>query len=73
MTVLVTDYNDETPSFTKQLYQATAAESDQIGREVLTVSAPDKDLGVRGRVSYKIIEGNVGGMFLTSSFLIYPR
>eukprot|EP00111_Clytia_hemisphaerica_P005933 TCONS_00017188-protein len=66
VTVLVTDYNDETPSFTKQLYKATAAESDQIGREVMTVTAFDKDLGVRGRVSYKIVEGNVGGAFTIS-------
>ena len=67
ITILVTDYNDQTPLFTKPLYIGKAAENDKIGSEVITVLARDKDVGFRGRVSYRIIGGNDGGWF----FLVF--
>jgi len=55
----VSDFNDEAPIFTKSVYIASATENDQIGRSVITVSAPDQDLAYRGRVTYKIVDGNI--------------
>ena len=66
----MSDFNDEAPIFTKSTYIASASESDPIGRSVITVSAADRDLAYRGRVSYKIVDGDIGGNIFPSLYLI---
>ena len=43
VTVTVTDYNDNPPEFQKSVYDVDIVENNQIGSEVVTVSATDRD------------------------------
>ena len=43
VTVTVLDYNDNLPEFQKSVYDVVIAENNQIGAEVITVSATDRD------------------------------
>ena len=57
----VRDENDETPVFSKTLYQARVSESSPlIGRAsdvyVTTVKASDADVGDNARLSYRVID-----------------
>ncbi|XP_015472172.1 protocadherin gamma-B3-like, partial [Parus major] len=53
----VTDLNDNSPVFSKSLYEARVSENLPAGSEVLQVRATDADLGTNGQVSYYF--GNV--------------
>ncbi|XP_066185601.1 protocadherin gamma-B5-like [Sylvia atricapilla] len=53
----VTDANDNSPVFSKSLYEARVAENLPAGSLVLRVQATDADAGSNGRVSYSF--GNV--------------
>ncbi|NXA15713.1 PCDGA protein, partial [Sapayoa aenigma] len=55
--VNVTDANDNTPMFSKSIYEARVAENLPPGSLVLRVRATDADAGTNGRVSYSF--GNV--------------
>ncbi|XP_058705145.1 protocadherin gamma-B5-like [Poecile atricapillus] len=48
----VTDLNDNSPVFSKRLYEARVSENLPAGSEVLQVLATDADLGTNGQVSY---------------------
>ncbi|ESO93694.1 hypothetical protein LOTGIDRAFT_71700, partial [Lottia gigantea] len=53
-TVHVLDENDNFPAFSKTKYMASIIENNQIGEEVLQVSAHDWDSGENGRVYYSM-------------------
>ena len=52
--VNILDMNDNSPTFTRQLYVVNATEASPIGTVVLIVSATDPDQGRNGDVSYGI-------------------
>lgn len=44
MRVYVLDANDEAPQFSSLSYNVTISEGDKAGKDIVTVSADDKDL-----------------------------
>lgn len=58
VTVSVADENDNTPSFSKSLYQVTVQETIGIGARVLQISASDNDFGKNGNVTYSFSSGD---------------
>ncbi|XP_069073745.1 neural-cadherin-like [Pleurodeles waltl] len=61
--VSISDVNDNRPAFTQRAYEAHAAEDQDVGSAVITVSANDEDEGANSKVRYLITAGNVGGVF----------
>ncbi|VDI37920.1 protocadherin delta 1 [Mytilus galloprovincialis] len=51
--LVVDDVNDESPKFSKSLYNVTLAEDVVINSTIVTVSATDSDSGKNGEVSYR--------------------
>eukprot|EP00066_Takifugu_rubripes_P016640 XP_011605906.1 PREDICTED: neural-cadherin-like [Takifugu rubripes] len=58
--VNITDVNDNVPFFTSSIYEASVTEGAQIGMSVLQVSAHDKDLGLNGQITYKLLSDSSG-------------
>ncbi len=56
--VLVTDVNDNAPTFPKQPYKISLSEGSPVGTQVVRVFASDADEGVNREVSYSIVGGN---------------
>ena len=52
--LMLLDENDNTPAFSRDLYELTVLESIQVGRDLLRVNATDPDKGENGRVTYRI-------------------
>ncbi|XP_069781100.1 protocadherin-7b isoform X2 [Narcine bancroftii] len=50
--VLISDVNDNTPRFERQLYEARLAENSPAGSRILQLRAGDPDTGVNGQVEY---------------------
>ena len=72
VTVAVRDENDNTPTFTTDMYVAKISEAARVGTEVKTVFAVDNDAGDNGRITYHIVSGDRGGVFglnATTGFL----
>ncbi|XP_061155879.1 protocadherin Fat 3 [Syngnathus typhle] len=72
LTVIVEDSNDNDPEFAQDAFTALVAENTPLGRQVLTVSALDKDAGQNGQLSYLLLTGvpqfgidsETGGVFV---------
>ncbi|KAJ7415622.1 hypothetical protein WISP_77165 [Willisornis vidua] len=64
----VLDVNDNAPVFTQERYRARLAENNAAGALVLTVRATDADWGQNARVRYRLSEGRVRGLPLSSYF-----
>ncbi|XP_071425969.1 protocadherin gamma-A6-like isoform X11 [Pithys albifrons albifrons] len=62
----VLDVNDNAPVFTQERYSARLAENNAAGALVLTVRATDADWGQNARVRYRLSEGRVRGLPLSS-------
>ncbi|XP_071425975.1 protocadherin gamma-A10-like isoform X17 [Pithys albifrons albifrons] len=62
----VLDVNDNAPVFTQERYSARLAENNAAGALVLTVRATDADWGQNARVRYRLSEGWVRGLPLSS-------
>ncbi|KAM8968719.1 protocadherin-23 [Sarcophilus harrisii] len=58
--VYVMDVNDNPPLFPQDFYQVTLPEMTPVGSSILTVSATDQDIGINGRISYKILSSAEG-------------
>ncbi|KAI4880414.1 hypothetical protein NFI96_009007 [Prochilodus magdalenae] len=56
ITIVVLDNNDNAPQFEKSFYEATVDENEQIGNNILKVSAVDLDEGLNGEVEYFFAE-----------------
>ncbi|NWS47935.1 PCDGA protein, partial [Probosciger aterrimus] len=62
----VLDVNDNAPVFAEARYSARLAENNAAGALVLTVQASDADWGQNARVRYRLSEGRVRGVPLSS-------
>ncbi|KAF5275554.1 hypothetical protein FQR65_LT04157 [Abscondita terminalis] len=64
-TVLITieDVNDHTPIFDHTSYETSLLESTPVNKRFFALAASDVDLGLNGKVSYAITEGNSEGKF----------
>ncbi|CAH0714413.1 unnamed protein product, partial [Brenthis ino] len=60
---IITDVNDHTPVFDHTSYETSLLESTLVNTRFFAISASDADLGLNGRISYSIIEGNTDGKF----------
>lgn len=61
--VTVEDVNDHTPVFDHTSYETSLLESTPVNDRFFALAASDADLGMNGRVSYSISEGNAEGKF----------
>ncbi|NXP24429.1 PCD23 protein, partial [Scytalopus superciliaris] len=57
LTIVVLDVNDETPIFTKQLYETAVRENKNPGEFVIKVEAVDRDAGLNSLLWYEILPG----------------
>ncbi|NXG26772.1 PCD23 protein, partial [Grallaria varia] len=57
LTIVVLDVNDETPVFTKQLYETAVHENKDPGEFVIKVEAVDRDAGLNALLWYEILPG----------------
>ena len=65
--VIVTDVNDNAPTFPSDTLTVQAAESIATGHLAYTLAASDPDEGVNAEVEYSIVDGNTQGYFVLSS------
>lgn len=66
LTIIISDENDEIPTFTQEQYTVTVAEGTKAGTVLLTVDARDDDQGLNGSVTYSFgqdVEKDYKGMF----------
>ena len=61
--VMVTDFNDNPPSFAKSLYNCTVTENLATGVAVCYVTASDPDSGLNGLLFHTIISGDATNAF----------
>lgn len=54
--VRVSDVNDNAPRFSEAQYRLEVLETEPVGAELLTLSAPDPDDGANGTVSYRLVQ-----------------
>ncbi|XP_054024578.1 protocadherin gamma-A10-like [Dryobates pubescens] len=66
LTLRVLDVNDNAPVFSEASYSARLPENNAAGALVLTVRARDADWGQNARVRYRLGEGRVRGVALSS-------
>ncbi|XP_060681789.1 protocadherin-8-like [Hemiscyllium ocellatum] len=52
----VTDVNDNAPAFPRSVYRLSLAENNPPGAQLGTVRARDPDLGVNGRLTYRLLQ-----------------
>ena len=66
----MTDINDNAPQFSKTVYNVAETEGANVGTNVITVVATDKDIGMNSRISYEIASGNIDSKFIITSVII---
>lgn len=66
----MTDINDNAPQFSKTVYNVAVTEGADVGTNVITVVATDKDIGMNSRISYEIVSGNIDSKFIITSINI---
>lgn len=66
--ISLTDVNDNAPGFNVPLYQASISEDALIGTSVVQISASDPDVGLNGRVKYRLSQKDMDD----GSFVIDP-
>ncbi|KAL0994901.1 hypothetical protein UPYG_G00129030 [Umbra pygmaea] len=64
ITILVEDVNDNTPTFTQDLYQVTLPEHCPPGSSVVTVTATDRDSGENGKLTYSVKSSTREGFYV---------
>ncbi|XP_034069133.1 protocadherin-8 [Gymnodraco acuticeps] len=68
-TIRVTDENDNSPLFSKSLFEVSVLENNIPGSYVTTVVARDPDVGKNAKVSYKLIDAEVPGGAPVSTYV----
>lgn len=58
--IILSDVNDNAPTFSQDAYSASVAEDVEVGTLVTKVHATDKDLGTNRRVSYSFVDSARG-------------
>ena len=66
----MTGINDNAPQFSKTVYNVAVTEGADVGTNVITVVATDKDIGMNSRISYEIVSGNIDSKFIITSIII---
>ncbi|XP_075930158.1 neural-cadherin-like [Petromyzon marinus] len=61
--VIISDVNDNVPTFERELYEVTLDEDVEVGTIVATLVAVDGDEGADGLLRYRIVSGNEDGAF----------
>lgn len=61
--ITIADVNDHTPVFDHTSYETSLLESTPVNKRFFALAASDADLGLNGRITYEITEGNVEGKF----------
>lgn len=61
--IIVDDVNDHTPVFDHTSYETSLLESTAVNARFFALAASDTDLGLNGKISYTITEGNGEGKF----------
>ncbi|CAN2391286.1 homophilic cell adhesion via plasma membrane adhesion molecules [Pristimantis euphronides] len=54
ITIIVTDFNDNVPVFTQDVYKVSVRENIPVNSTILQVSASDEDEGVNAQITYSI-------------------
>lgn len=67
VTMIVLDVNDNTPSFSQNIYDIEIEENTLTGTDVLQVFASDADEGTNGQIRFSIIGGNTNTDFRIDS------
>uniref|UniRef100_A0AAY5EW03 FAT atypical cadherin 4 n=1 Tax=Electrophorus electricus TaxID=8005 RepID=A0AAY5EW03_ELEEL len=67
VTMVVLDVNDNTPSFSQNIYDVEIEEDTLSGTDVLQVFASDADEGTNGQIRFSIASGNRNGDFRIDS------
>ncbi|GAA6093884.1 protocadherin alpha-2-like, partial [Tachysurus ichikawai] len=55
VTVNVIDVNDNTPTFSKELYKVIVPENTMLGTQIIKLNASDTDTGTNGEIIYSLI------------------
>ncbi|XP_037298244.1 cadherin-related tumor suppressor-like [Manduca sexta] len=63
ISAIIDDVNDHTPVFDHTSYETSLLESTLVNTRFFAIAASDADLGMSGRISYYIEEGNTDGKF----------
>ncbi|KAM6979088.1 protocadherin-8 [Tautogolabrus adspersus] len=59
--IRVSDENDNAPLFTKSVYEVSVVENNPPGAYITTVEAKDADLGINGKITYRLVDGVIMG------------
>uniref|UniRef100_A0AAY4A8E4 Protocadherin-16 n=1 Tax=Denticeps clupeoides TaxID=299321 RepID=A0AAY4A8E4_9TELE len=62
--IQVLDVNDNAPVFSQDSYQVEFPELTSSGTFVLAVSATDRDAGLNGRISYRLLSSSLTGFYI---------
>ncbi|NXX24316.1 PCD12 protein, partial [Nicator chloris] len=62
LTICISDINDNAPAFEDAAYETAVAENSEAPALLLTVRATDPDLGVNGKVTYRILDPSALGL-----------
>ncbi|XP_063786662.1 protocadherin gamma-B1-like [Pseudophryne corroboree] len=69
--VIVTDGNDNAPTFTQDLYKVTIKENNPINSTVIVLNATDRDEGINAEITYSFSKTS-GDLHHTGIFSIHP-
>ncbi|XP_041442034.1 protocadherin gamma-B5 isoform X6 [Xenopus laevis] len=69
--IIVTDYNDNLPVFTQEVYKVSISENAPINSTVIILTATDKDDGTNAQIKYSISKKSENN-FYASVFTINP-
>lgn len=69
------DINDNPPVFPNSGYSFMVSQDAEADMAVITVTATDEDSGENGRVSYEILQGNLGwaGLYIVGNLRFKSR
>ncbi|XP_073506709.1 protocadherin gamma-B7-like [Phyllobates terribilis] len=70
ITIIITDFNDNSPVFTQDVYKVSVRENIPVNSTILQVSASDEDEGVNAQITYSI--RNTARNIL-QTFIISPK
>lgn len=60
-TIRLTDENDNAPHFSKAVYEVSVVENNAPGTFITTVEATDADLGLNGKITYRLVDSVIMG------------
>ncbi|XP_063784902.1 protocadherin gamma-B1-like isoform X24 [Pseudophryne corroboree] len=69
--IIVTDANDNTPTFTQDMYKVTIKENIPINSTVVVLNATDRDEGINAEITYSFSKTS-GDLHHTGIFTIHP-